>query len=73
MNNKVSVELTVEQSQLARLALGIAIKNAKLQLAKDETRTDRYLTQELIDKYKEVERILYEAQKEMLRAKGVNI
>ena len=73
MNSTVSVDLTVEQSQLARLALGIAIRDARLSLAKSKSISDRYATEQLIAQYKAVERTLYEAQKEMLREKGVNI
>lgn len=72
-DNKVHLDLTVEQTQLARLALGIAIRDAKLSLKDCTNITKRYEINSLIEEYKAVERTMYEGMKDMLRRKGIDV
>ena len=72
-DNKVFFELTPEQTQLARLALCVAMRNAEVSLEKSTNITKTYEIRSLIEEYRAVERTMCEALKDMMRRKGIDV
>ena len=69
MNDKtVTITMTVQEAQLCRLAIGIAMNDAQQDLD-SKNPTDKYMLEELLKSYKAVEQKIYEAQLAMLRNK----
>lgn len=69
MNDKtVTITLSVQEAQLCRLAIGIAMKDAQQDLD-SKNLTDKYMLEELLKNYKAIEQKIYEAQLAMLRNK----
>ena len=69
MNDKtVTITMTVQEAQLCRLAISIAMKDAQQDLD-SKNLTDKYMLEELLKNYKAIEQKIYEAQLAMLRNK----
>ena len=69
----LTLDLTIEQSMVLRSALAVATREAKHQLERDRTLENKYMTEQVIQKYKNLDNLIIEQQRELIRKKGVKI
>ena len=69
----LTLDLTIEQSMVLRSALAVAAREAKHQLERDRTLENKYMTEQIIQKYRQLDDLLIDGQKDLIRKKGVKI